>query len=355
MLTAATVSPVSGFKSRLKYCIQKLPFLWSIYWRTKHELLRIAMLSFFCYDIFQTYKAMFWKPSNKEFRSLGAELLFQYHKLEKGLVMPGKRRLFGLIPAKKTMDLISRWRQAGYATDDPIFIGAVETMRSYYRHLVDHELDSKAEIVPLVKVFLASCSEEDISLQTPYELPRAEVLSSSPADAFRCLAEARRSVRDFLPNVVPQDILEEAIRLAQLSPSACNRQPCRVFLVNTNEHKEALLALQNGNAGFGHLAPHVAMITADEECFFDASERHEPYIDGGLFSMSLVLALRANNVSSCCLNWCVSPNKDRAAHRLFNIPSSQRIIMLIAIGYAPEGCAVPRSPRRDISDVLTLL
>lgn len=343
--------PTPSLKGRLKQKLQAHPGLWHAYWRTKQELRRLWLLRYFFYDVGQTYAGMFWRPRNRQLRTMGAELLFQYHKLEKGLVMPGKRRLFGLEPAQATMVLIRRWRDAGHPPHDPLLVGAVETLRAYQRRLSEGGLDPRGQILPRLEAFLAECNEADQQLVTP------QPLAAPPADAaqFRALAEARRSVRDFRPEPVPRAVIEDAVRVAQLSPSACNRQPCRIYLVEQAAQKQALLALQNGNAGFGHLAPHVAVITADEQCFFDASERHEPYIDGGLFAMSLILGLRAHEVASCCLNWCVPPATDRAAHKLLGLPASQRIIMLMAIGYAPQGTSVPRSPRRSLDDVLTVL
>jgi nitroreductase len=128
-----------------------------------------------------------------------------------------------------------------------------------------------------------------------------------------------------------------------------------MYLVSDEPLKSRLLSHQNGNRGFGHLVPHVGVITANEACFFDASERHEPYIDGGLFAMSLSLALRAQGVGSCCLNWCVRPKTDRAAHSLLGIARSERIIMLMAIGYPASNTFVPRSPRKSLSDILIRL
>lgn len=341
-----------SLKARLKRALQSQPVLWDAYWRAKQELLRLALLRYYLYDIKHTYRAMHWPTGHKARQTLSSALLFQYHKLEKGLVMPGKRRFFGTDPADATMKMLQRWQVVGYDRNDPVYVGAIETLRGYRERLQASALDPDDKVLSRLDKFLSRCKEADSTLSTPQRLPGAQRANSTAAEAFRALAEARRSVRDYLPNPVPDAVLREAIRMAQLSPSACNRQPWRVYLVSDAERKQQLLSHQNGNRGFGHLAPHIAIVTADEQCFFDASERHEPYIDGGLFSMSFILALSAQGVSSCCLNWCVPPANDKAVHRLFDLPASQRIVMLIAIGYAPEECMVPRSPRRDTNAVL---
>jgi nitroreductase len=342
-----------GLKARLRAKLQSKPALWSIYWRGKQELKRVVMLRFFAYDIAHTYRAMFWPEGHDHPTTLSAELLFQYHKLEKGLVMPGRHRMFGRDPALATLKLAQRWIESGHPRNDPVFVGALETLAAYRRRLLEFQLDPTGAVLGRVSGFLSNVEERDSQLQTPRMLPLPEG-DGQTFGSFAELALARRSVREFLPEPVGLELIEKAVASAQLAPSACNRQPCHVFLYSDPERKRELLSYQNGNRGFGHMAPHVAIITADEQCFFDASERHQPYIDGGLFSMSLVLALRDLGIASCCLNWCVPPANDKAVHRLFAIPESHRIIMLMAIGREPAQCMVPRSPRRRIANVLHL-
>jgi len=50
---------------------------------------------------------------------------------------------------------------------------------------------------------------------------------------FRELVAARRSVRAYLPDPVPEPLLLEVLEAARLAPSACNRQPFRVVVIRT--------------------------------------------------------------------------------------------------------------------------
>lgn len=343
----------TGLKSRLKQAVQNQPALWSTYWRAKQQIRRIFLLRYFLHDIRNTYHAMYWSDLQTDQKRLAANLLFSYHKLEKGLVMPGPRRMFGAEPALATLTLCRRWLNAGCARTDPVFVGALETLAAYARRLQEHSLDQHGVVLPQVLSFLKAAPERNPELTTPQTLPgRVAVGSEKNRTDFTALALARRSVREFTPTPVPASVLNRAVQAAQLSPSACNRQPCRVHVISSEADKQRLLGHQNGNRGFGHLAPQVVILTADEHCFFDASERHEPYVDGGMFAMSFILSLRDQGVGSCCLNWCVPPATDHAVHNLFSLPSTERIVMLIAIGYEPEDCLVPRSPRRSTEEVL---
>jgi nitroreductase len=336
-------------KARLKAVLMSQPGLWLRYQRVKLELRRLARLTYYWRDIVGTYRAMHWPAQSRESRVLSAALLFQYHKLEKGLVMPGPRRMFGSDPSRAVIGLLRRWHAAQLPVDDPIYRGALETLQAYLSHVVRHGLDKDGGVTRDVSSFLGQHPVRSPELQTPAPLPQP---LPDERRVFESLARRRRSVRSFRPDAVPVEILRRAAATAALSPSACNRQPCRVHVVADDDRKKRLLAHQNGNRGFGHLLPQVLVITADAQGFFDASERHQPYIDGGLFAMSLCYALVAEGVATCCLNWCVPPADDRAAHAIVGLRPSERIIMLMAVGYASDDCMVPRSPRRGIGEVV---
>lgn len=52
------------------------------------------------------------------------------------------------------------------------------------------------------------------------------------ATAFRQVLQARRSIRNFLPNPVPDDVIASVLKDAQSAPSNCNTQPWQVHVVS---------------------------------------------------------------------------------------------------------------------------
>lgn len=311
---------------------------------------RWRKLSYYVHDAKQTLRFMRWKQgSEAAYWEASAELLFYYHKLEKGLCMPGKKRFFGYEPASMVVGLLKQWRVNGFPANDPVYLGAIETLRAYRRRIEETPPERGDLLRQKLDEALSSadhCPE--------YATPRPAYRKEEPElfITFSHLSDIRRSVRDFKPDPVPQTMLEHAVSVAKASPSACNRQPCRVHAFADREEIDALLMFQNGNRGFGHTIPLLLVLTAHANSFFDASERYQPYVDGGLFAMSLIYALQAQGLSSCCLNWCVEPSVDTKAHIRGNIPENEIIIMYIAVGYAQLDACVPRSPRRCTETVL---
>lgn len=308
---------------------------------------RIQKIPYFLSDIANALRYMKWAGEDEKYYwAASAELLFQYHKLEKGLCMPGPARFFGYDPSSATLELLIAWREKGFSQSDAVYKGALATLESYASKIatIDPERSEKLR----AKIWHElSINKQDQEIKTP--ISAAGSLTLEHASYLLQILKARRSQRVFSADAVPTDLITKAIEMAQLSPSACNRQPWRVHSYDDREKMEKLLNLQNGNRGFGHTIPRLLIITSESKGFFDASERHEPYIDGGLFTMSLLLALQSLGLSSCCLNWCVSPSNDRQAHSIGEIPPSELIVMYLAVGYAEPGSLVPLSPRRDLS------
>lgn len=338
-------------RSKIKEFLIRQPILWRSYQSLKHRYIRLKELAFHATDARRTYQHMTWRFAHTTQKSLSAELLFQYHKLEKGLVMPGPPRMFGVDPAQTTVDLAGRWRQLGFSQDDPVYVGAIETLHSYLDKITRLDLDKSGNTRRSVSSFLSTVSSRSDELQTPQPLAAVQ----DPAQSYEAMVEmanARRSVRHFKPTPPDMEKIENAVRIAMLSPSACNRQPWQIRVLTKRDLIDKILAHQNGNRGFDHLIPCVAIVTMDHKCFFGATERHQPFVDGGLFSMSFIYGLASQGISSCCLNWCVQQSDDVQAHQKFGIPDNESIIMLIALGHAEDEISVPRSPRRDIGEVI---
>ncbi len=336
----------------LKKKLSTFPIVWNTYQAVKVQFKRLWLLTYFLRDIINAYRNMYWPLHLKSNLQLTSELLFQFHKIEKGLVMPGPRRFFGQEPARAVINLLNTWDLKGLPLGDPVYLGALETLHAYKERLQSESLDKNDKVLSYVQSFLINHPTRTRLLATPHQLVSMNSDIANNPHHFDELVSIRRSVRSFTSMEVPREIIKHTVGLAQLSPSACNRQPCRVYLITDDIKKNALLALQNGNNGFGHSIPALAVITSDSAAFFDASERHEPYVDGGLFSMTLMYALSAQGLATCCLNWCVSPDKDVALRNILPLADSEVVIMLMAIGYPETDVLVPRSPRKSTDNVL---
>lgn len=166
---------------------------------------------------------------------------------------------------------------------------------------------------------------------------------------------SRYSLREFSERRVENAVVERAVNLAIKTPSVCNRQSWHVYHIADPDVRDEALKYQSGNRGFGHKIPNLLVVCADLRGFFTGQERYQHWIDGGLFSMSLIYALHSLGVGSCCLNWSQSPEFDIKFRSVIDIDPHHSVIMMIAIGFPDETNKVCVSPRRPIEEVLTHL
>ena len=125
-----------------------------------------------------------------------------------------------------------------------------------------------------------------------------------------------------------------------------------MYVYLAEEDKKQVLSCQGGNAGFGETVKGVLVVTTDTSRFFSVGERNQCWIDGGLFSMSLVYALHSLGLGSCCLNWSVEKDTDQKLRRITGIPQSEVVIMMIGVGHLPEKLVVARSMRKPLETIL---
>lgn len=181
----------------------------------------------------------------------------------------------------------------------------------------------------------------------------AEILAAGRMD-FLNFARARHSIRDYAPGAVPPEALERAVQAAQQSPASCNRQTCRAHIWTDPAMRNRVLALQNGNRGFGDLLGGVAVITSDLAHWEQPHERYQAWVDGGMFAMSFVYGLHAEGLGSVMLNWSVTRQRDRELRRLTGLPESELVITMVGFGLLPDSLRVPVSQRRPLETTLRL-
>jgi nitroreductase len=169
---------------------------------------------------------------------------------------------------------------------------------------------------------------------------------------FEGFLKSRHSIRHFSTEPVDPQLIAQAVAMAQTSPSVCNRQSSRVHVLTEHEHKKQALSFQNGNRGFGDTASHVLIVTSDMRDFVNVGERFQGWIDGGMFSMTLLLALHSLGLGACSLNWSAPARRDREMRHALGIPDNELVIMMIAVGNFPEELSVALSARRPLDEIL---
>ncbi|MCI5137819.1 MAG: hypothetical protein D3922_05260, partial [Candidatus Electrothrix sp. AR1] len=97
------------------------------------------------------------------------------------------------------------------------------------------------------------------------------------------------------------------------------------------------------------------VVTIDLKAFFGGNEHYQHWIEGGLFSMSMMYAFHSLGVATCALNWSQFPEKDKALRKIVNIQPYHTIILMLAVGYPNQLNKVCCSARKSVDDIHSTL
>ncbi|MCK0206413.1 nitroreductase family protein [Starkeya koreensis] len=294
-------------------------------------------------DRFGRHSYALGPPSNRGQRR--AALTFIYHRIEKGLALPQPRAGFGGDSVRDLISGLARY-EAKFGRDD---LGA--TVEGVLRDYVRSGLGDPV-VAREAGRFLAGRPDLLAERAGTLSLTRDTLCPVSPDIAMRFM-ESRHSLRSYTGAPLPRELIERASLLAQTAPSVCNRQAGRLYVTNDAARMQEVLSHQNGNRGFGHTLGAVFIVAVDLSAFNSVGERNQPFVDGGIFAMSLVLGLHALGVGACMLNWSSTREADLALRRAFGIPDSHVAITMVGAGEVPEGpFKVAASHRIPPTDVL---
>ena len=159
-------------------------------------------------------------------------------------------------------------------------------------------------------------------------------------------------MRYYKDEKVPRQLIVNAFELALQAPSACNRQPFSVRVIDDRELLKKAVLLPAGVRSFGHNIQTLAFVIGDLSAYFDERDKHLIYIDGSLFTMNAILAMETLGLSSCVINWGDRPERNREMARLLNLKNYERCVLCISIGYGKKDGGIPRSQKKNVKEVV---
>ena len=322
--------------------------------RLRDVYFAIKLLPAATYDYFRFLAHSGMNKSRDSREERAARITLYCHQVEKGLSLAQPRPGFGMTVIPGLLDDLDAFIDR-YGLVHPAAT-AVAALQSYLDHheRIAHPVADVRDRFAAILAKHGLCRENVLDqIGGAISIDRAR-LQAEREGGFRRFFESRYSVRQYSGGVIPEEDIREAVRLAQKTPSVCNRQAWRVHAFSEKQQLARLLELQNGSKGFGDQSSALLVVTCELHSFLGVPERYQAWIDGGMFAMSLCLTLHDLGYGSCCLNWSKMPSEDKAMHKLAGIPDSEQIIVLLAVGTLPETFSVAHSYRPDVDQVLAL-
>jgi nitroreductase len=303
------------------------------------------------YDYFR-FKKYFSSTENqdKNKKNLEAWILKDSHRIEKGLSLPAPRYAFGENVLRELVKNILEYAKSN--NKDEIYYLGIGTFNAYENFHLQKGKELPSFYIEL-KRKIESCDFNNITCNQ-VGIKKTEPINEKYAQFFDEFTSTRHSCRNFdIEKLVTSQTIKKLLQLSIRTPSVCNRQHWHVHFF-TGTKKMDILTFQNGNAGFSENIPYIAVVTSDLRSFYTEHERNQPFIDGGLFSMSLMYSMHSVGLASCPLNWCNSFTTDRRFRKLNLVPDSETVMMLIAFGYPNINGSYAKSPRMTVDSFYTI-
>ncbi len=280
------------------------------------------------------------------------QLILDYHSVEKGLLFKNIKPRFAQLRIEKlhrnlALDVV---KENVYRSQIRV---AFQVLCEYYELHQSMGVDisdyyTLSQYQSYKEVLGDSYTE---SFKGAISYNREEFYSLTDSN-FLSFSHSRKSIREFTGELIPNSRIEQAISLALNTPSVCNRQACKVYLIEDKVRIDKLLKVQGGLTGYTENINQLLFVTVDRNYFFNIGERNQFYIDGGMFLMNLLYSLHYYKIANCPANWGKTIQEEKLLNGIVDIPESEKIICVVPIGIAKDDFKVTLSQRRDLSEVL---
>lgn len=307
--------------------------------------------SYYWYD-FKRYtkhsNSFFQKNTEEKYLNL---ISVYTHILEKGMTMPETRIGFGKVKINGLIELCEEYISKNYDTTNPRYINCIAVLKEYVNMHLEKKYQFDESFDKILSNFLLKYDAIQKSQQ--YSMTKEQYFKDTNS-SFDQFALSRHSIRSF-EGKIEVELIKKAINLANLAPSACNRQSQKVYIIENKDVLKEIRNIQIGSSGFGDLADKYLVITYSLDFWVGYSDRNAGYFDAGLFTMNLLYALHYYQIGACPLNAYFNPIQDKLFRGKVKIQENENIACIIALGGVPSQFKIALSERVNADSVTTLI
>ena len=170
---------------------------------------------------------------------------------------------------------------------------------------------------------------------------------------FFDLCRERHSVRQYDPRPVENEKLERILEAGRLAPTACNYQPQRIYVIQSEEARNKL----SGLTRMTYQAPVSLLVCYDKNESWKCTQKTfgEDY-EGGEMDACIVGTQMMNMATELGLGtlWARGFNAQQI-HDAFGLPENIVVVFLLDIGYPAPGSVSRPTPRKELSATVTQL
>lgn len=291
---------------------------------------------------FLSFSELNERKFNKQ--KLIAKIISLYHVIEKGLTMPDMKVKFGYETILHTIDLCEFYLSE-YKKIDEHVIYAIKMLQEYISVHNRLKINVDESITDRINKLFFLVKNNDIPGKIAHELVTSASFFSKTKSEYPEFVRSRHSIRSFSGDNISLKEIENALEIADFTPTSCNRQPARVKIIENKKIINEVLNIQRGNRGFGHLVNKLIIVYADMSIYNDVVERNTIYIDTGMYTMNLLLALHYHKIGVCTLNASFTLSEEKQVKEKLGMSRKEVISVILACGRIPNEVKYANSPK----------
>lgn len=315
-----------------------------------------------------------FKISMKEFKSgskLGADafeafyknsMLVEVHSVEKGLGLKNTKPGHSAKPVINLINKMFGYINRKYNPEDFAFRETYRVIEAYIEYQKKFDTSKFAEFADIERKFKALTQQLNPNLVEDTKkslnggahiVSQKELLYGKKFD-LQSFLQSRHSIRMYENQPLKQVDIEKAVELANMAPSACNRQPSKVYFTSERETVSRVDELITGSSGFKGETPNYMIVTTDRACFMN-EEQYQWYINGGIYLSYLTLGLHSLGIGSCIMQWKAFYKTETELKKVMGISAHEAIIAVVGCGYYQGDTKCIYAQRRAVRDTLRII
>lgn len=164
---------------------------------------------------------------------------------------------------------------------------------------------------------------------------------------YRKYVECRHSVRETTKEIISYDEMKEIVSVAQICPSACNRQSTKVYYTSDSEKIRKLFPDPVVTKDIYNI-----LVVTVNKSYYATSEVLQSWIDGGIFLESIIMSLHSHRLGACLFQCLKGTKRYYEVKAAVGIPENEDIVSFIGYGRLKNEYKVISSHRKEVDEVL---
>ncbi|MBR0430861.1 nitroreductase family protein [Candidatus Saccharibacteria bacterium] len=274
------------------------------------------------------------------------DALLLSHSIEKGMSLDNPKEVFGEDKALLLLELLSKME--GVCFEYNVSMSILEE----YIKSRGYESEKLNNIKSVYKKLKKEKPYKKIPAGIDY-ISRSEMMRKTQMDLFGFLS-SRHDIRKTTDERIKKNEIQKAVTLASLAPSACNRQPWKVYYSMEKEKNIKLGEIVSGNKTFAQDMRYYCAIVLDYRFFANRlDEFRQIYLNAGIFIAYFVLALHFLGIGSCIMQFTgLVEDADKKSRELLNLKKSEQVMVVIGYGKYPEKIKYSKAGRRSADEIM---